>query len=217
MWLDHDGRLVFSDAVPTKPVGELSYFLKTNGGTILPADDFDAKAVHVTVRGAHLDSMVESLEQMYTPLLEDAQAWPKSIQHEFMASMNRFMGVVNDVKKKSLTELYIPRESKVLMQVPAGDNTDGASRNALDVVGVDVEFVQRMETVLIQWTRQIQEVLATLKGDATVFFPLDELEFWEDRRNNMSGIGRQLEDTRVQRIVEFLQVAVAVKPPDLYC
>ena len=195
LW-DEDGVLKVATTVPSRPLKEVAYFLKTDQVTITPDCDFDAKVQHGVVRGKYLESLVVAMNNVYIPLLEDTSEWPKSVQHEFMSGVNKFMAVINDLEAKnlSITRLYIPRETKLLRETPLADQD-----------AFDEEFVHRMEAVLIQWTRQIQELLASLKGDVAAEYPLDELRFWQSRCDNMAGLGSQLQEEDVAIVTNFLE------------
>ena len=63
--------------------------------------------------------------------------------------------------------------------------------------------------IIIHWTRQIKEVLSgqesldSMEGNG----PLDELEFWRARCEDLSGLTKQLDQPGVQQVVMILQQA----------
>jgi len=63
--------------------------------------------------------------------------------------------------------------------------------------------------IIIHWTRQIKEVLGgqesleSTEGDG----PLEELEFWRARCEDLSGLTKQLDQPGVQQVVAILQQA----------
>ena len=63
--------------------------------------------------------------------------------------------------------------------------------------------------IIIHWTRQIKEVLSgqesldSMEGNG----PLDELEFWRARCEDLSGLTKQLDQPGVQQVVTILQQA----------
>ena len=63
--------------------------------------------------------------------------------------------------------------------------------------------------IIIHWTRQIKEVLSGqeslegMEGNG----PLDELEFWRARCEDLSGLTKQLDQPGVQQVVVILQQA----------
>ena len=73
-----------------------------------------------------------------------------------------------------MTVLYVPNED--LRAKP------------MEELVKDKELVQRIESTLIHWTRTIKEVLHSLSSE-DVTLPLEEIQFWQDRCNDLSGIG----------------------------
>ena len=71
------------------------------------------------------------------------------------------------------------------------------------------DLVQRLETTLIHWTRQIKEVVNRQDDgeDAEDAGPLAEVRFWGDRTLDLSGIHNQLERNGVKQIVAVLDLA----------
>jgi len=71
------------------------------------------------------------------------------------------------------------------------------------------DLVQRLETTLIHWTRQIKEVVNRQDDgdDAEDSGPLAEVNFWSSRTIDLSGIFTQLERDGVKRIVTVLDLA----------
>lgn len=73
----------------------------------------------------------------------------------------------------------------------------------------DKDLVQRLETAIIHWTRQIKEVVQFLDNSTTGndTGPLAEVDFWRRRSMDLSGIRKQLDDPTVNKFVATLEVA----------
>eukprot|EP00981_Chlorochromonas_danica_P004175 scaffold838_cov160-Ochromonas_danica.AAC.12 len=73
----------------------------------------------------------------------------------------------------------------------------------------DKERLQIMESIVIHWTRQIKDVVNNhdSSGSAESTGPLDEIEFWKVRAQDLLGIQKQLEGENVKRIIDVLQYA----------
>ena len=69
--------------------------------------------------------------------------------------------------------------------------------------------LQIMEAIVIHWTRQIKAVVNNHDSSASAETsgPLDEIEFWKGRAQDLLGIQKQLEGVNVCRIIEVLQYA----------
>ena len=73
----------------------------------------------------------------------------------------------------------------------------------------DKERLQIMESIVIHWTRQIKDVVNNHDNSASSESsgPLDEIDFWKGRAQDLIGIQKQLEGSNVIRIVEVLKYA----------
>ena len=62
---------------------------------------------------------------------------------------------------------------------------------------------------MIHWIRQIKEVLATQNAYEIVenTGPLHEIEFWNRRCTNLTGISKQLDKSGVKKVTEILTFA----------
>jgi dynein heavy chain len=60
----------------------------------------------------------------------------------------------------------------------------------VDTASTDKDLLQRLETTVIFWTRQIKELVSNQdvnnQGDSNT--PLDEIKHWEDRNNNLTVV-----------------------------
>ncbi|XP_066578473.1 dynein axonemal heavy chain 2 [Amia ocellicauda] len=123
-------------------------------------------------------------------------AWPESIRNNFAGHMHRFLASLTDARFKlqGHTVLYVPTEALRLQPAQAAK---------------DKELVQRLETAMIHWTRQIKEVLSAQEaletGEASG--PLDELRFWSSRCADLSGISQQLHQPGVRHIHSVLELS----------
>jgi dynein heavy chain len=79
----------------------------------------------------------------------------------------------------------------------------------VDTASTDKDLLQRLETTVIFWTRQIKELVSNQdvnnQGDSNT--PLDEIKHWEDRNNNLKVVSQRLKDTKLKKIIEVLEKA----------
>ncbi|EGD81605.1 dynein heavy chain 2 [Salpingoeca rosetta] len=192
-----EGMLVVSHSPPAYPVGRLIYFVRAKPELIYPDSQFD-DIVHTGVlQQDYLDSLVRLMNDLFSPLMSHAaKQWPDSVRNEFAAGMNRFMSSLTDVASKSdhNTVLYVPNED--------------LSR-PMEVMLADRDLVQRLETTVIRWTRQVKDVLNTTHAEqgADIELPTDEIDFWQRRFQDMSGISEQLDKEGVATILKILEAA----------
>lgn len=94
---------------------------------------------------------------------------------------------------KGKTQLYIPMEDGLKDPIGASKQKD---------------LLQRLESTLIHWTRQIKEVINVQDANndsSDKDGPLHEIELWRSRNVNLSGIRQQLDHPAVADIVAVLE------------
>ena len=176
------------------PDTEVQYFLKPEK-TVLTMESI-AKAVQFgTVHGSPVGSLLRLMSGVFVPLCLKDQSWPDTIKKEFSGQLHRFMASLTETAwdMRGTTTLYIPSEDL----------------DSLEAAAKQKDLVQRLESTLIHWTRQIKEVVNRQDDgeDAEDAGPLAEVRFWEMRCEDLSGIHEQLERDGVKRIVEVLGLA----------
>jgi len=64
-----------------------------------------------------------------------------------------------------------------------------------------------LETTIIQWNRQIKEIVSNPDShqENENSGPLDEIQYWRNRRENLKHIDEQLENAELKAIVKFLE------------
>ena len=72
-----------------------------------------------------------------------------------------------------------------------------------------VHFSLPTLVIVIHWTRQIKEVIATQDAmeSADSSGPLEEIEFWRARCEDLSGLTTQLDQPGVIRVIKIIQKA----------
>ena len=68
-------------------------------------------------------------------------------------------------------------------------------------------MLQRLETVLLHWTRQVKAVLGQQDMGGSGEGPLAEITFWQRRGDDLSGICQQLDAPG--ELMGFLQPCMA--------
>jgi dynein heavy chain, axonemal len=74
-----------------------------------------------------------------TPKLLTENEWPDNVKKEFVSNLHNFMAVITEYNAiaKGMTTLYIPNEDL----------------NDLDTATKDKDLMQRLESIVICWTR----------------------------------------------------------------
>jgi dynein heavy chain len=90
--------------------------------------------------------------------------------------------------------LYIPNEDL--------SDTEAAAK--------DKDTIQRLETTVINWTKQIKEVISTQESQQSndnSTSPLDEIDFWKTRTLNLNVLYKQLQKPELKKILKVLEAA----------
>ena len=147
-----------------------------------------------TFDGSLMDSLLRQMSAIYLPSFLASSSWPDSVKKDLTTALHRFMASLTESthQARGHTVLYLPDEPP-----PSPDPT------------ADKDYVQRLESSVIHWTRQIKEVVSNVdySHHAEASGPLEEVDFWRRRTVDLSGIRQQLEREGVKRIVAVLHTA----------
>ncbi|CEL98551.1 unnamed protein product [Vitrella brassicaformis CCMP3155] len=157
-----------------------------------------------TIKDHLLDYLLTVMNGAFIPISASDHGWPENLKKDFTGQIQKFMA--------RLTEMTFLSRGATVLYVPPDDLSD------LDKVSKDKDAVQRLESTLIHWTRQIKEVTAqqdasrgggeaASMGDAEVAGPLDEIQFWRARNVDLSRLHAQLETPQLQRILRVLEAS----------
>ncbi|KAJ8310645.1 hypothetical protein KUTeg_012510 [Tegillarca granosa] len=187
---------IVEHSIPNFHVDQLTYMIKSESAKEITSDNFLKMVQYGTVKGMHIESLLRMMMGIYAPIFFENTSWPDSIKNDFSAQLHKFLANLTDTRWKleGKTVLYIPSEGFKLASEDAAKNKD---------------LVQRLETAMIHWARQIKEVLSTQDAFemAENSGPLDEIEFWKNRCADLTGISTQLDKPGVKKITEILQMA----------
>lgn len=171
-----------------KQEGLCAYFLRSTTD-ILTKETVNKLVQYGTVGGKGLT--LTAFERMMRGIVEKQI----SKNNELTGHFHRCMATLTDTVHYSdgRTVLYCPN----------------FEYNSVPEAAQDKERLQIMESIVIHWTRQIKDVVNNHDSSATAETsgPLDEIEFWKDRAQDLVGIQKQLEGENVCRIIDVLQYA----------
>ncbi|KAK2860339.1 hypothetical protein Q7C36_004505 [Tachysurus vachellii] len=197
IYLDPFSGLCVQYNMPSQVVEQLAYFLRKEG-SVITEETFESHVQFGTVRGSGIESLLRLMNGIHAPLVTHSTDWPESIKINYIAHMHRFITYLTDARFRLVrkTVLYIPLE---------------ALQHSPEVAAKNKELVKRLEVVIIHWTRQITEVLniqvAVDAGDSSGL--LDEITFWMNRCDDLSGISQQLQKPGVCHIQTILQLSMS--------
>ncbi|XP_047688045.1 dynein axonemal heavy chain 2 isoform X1 [Prionailurus viverrinus] len=195
IFIDPCVGLTLELGMPVQTQNQIVYFIRQAPVPITP-ENFEATVQFGTVRGSYIPALLRLLSGVFAPQIFANATWPESIRNHFASHLHRFLACLTDTRYKleGHTVLYIPAE---------------AMNMEPEVVVKDKELVQRLETSMIHWTRQIKEVLSAQESVeiGENLGPLEEVEFWRNRCMDLSGISKQLVKEGVKHIESILHLA----------
>lgn len=180
--------------LPQKLYPQMMYFIRESfkDDDILTDANFEERVQIGVVTADIMDNLLKLMEQVYVPILLDKKKWPDSIRKDFNNQLHKFMAFITDSthQLKGNTVLYVPEDEHI---------SAAEESHSKDVI-------QRFESLLIHWTRQVKEVVNAQNTSETSenSGPLEEIQFWRNRCNDLSGISEQLNRKPVQRVIKIL-------------
>ncbi|KAA0188249.1 Dynein heavy chain axonemal, partial [Fasciolopsis buskii] len=197
-YMSRKNELKLSYDVPRQYHDELNYFLyipdphRTN----ITPENFDIRVQYGSISGRGIESLLRIMSTIFAPAFFSNTTWPDSIRNDFALQLQRFMSALTDARWKleNKTVLYLPNE-----------NLDQSA----EVAAKNKDLVNRFEMIVIHWTRQIKTVLNSQNTTDEVegTGPLEEIEFWRNRCEDLTGISRQLDKPAVKHITDILTSA----------
>ncbi|XP_015682672.1 dynein heavy chain 2, axonemal-like, partial [Protobothrops mucrosquamatus] len=179
-YVDDYAGLKVEPVMPHQEQKQLAYFIRQEKAEITE-ENFHEVVQFGSVRKPYIDSLTRMLNAVYLPRLFRKGSWPESIKNEIFSEIYHFMTSLTDTryKMKGRTVLYIPIESRSI---------------SAEVALKDKALVQRLETSMIHWTRQIKDVLRAQEAveSRESSGPLEEIAFWKNRCTDLSEISKQL-------------------------
>lgn len=176
---------------------EVQYFIKEGDVEYDPitVDTFKRRVQYGVIQGISLTSLLKLMQKFYVPMFCENQNWPNAVRKDFAGQLDRFMATLTDAthQLQGRTILYLPMDNL--------DNASQASKNK--------ELVQRLESLLVHWTRQIKEVASNQHSNesAESTGPIEEIAFWQSRCEDLYGLNVQLSQPAVSKITEVLKLA----------
>ena len=166
--------------------------MKQDGDVIFSLDKLRNLQYGLIIGGKHsLESLLRLMNRVYGPNVLTNPSWPQSVKLDLSAQLHKFMASLTETSHlaNGHTILYLPEE------------------NISETAIKDKDQMQRLEAILIHWTRQIKEVVNNQKSSSQLDAagPLHEIEFWRSRCVDLSGIRSQLERPGVKAIVSLLK------------
>ena len=187
-------KLILQLGIP-RSFDALAYFVR-DPTAFVTKENINKAVLFGTLRGGDsLHSLLQTMQGLYVPAVLGNSSWPETVRADFTAQLHKFMA--------TLTETVYEARGKTILYIPQEDLGDAK------VSAKQKDLVQRLESTIIHWTRQIKEVVNQQDSqDASEHSgPLSEIEYWRERSVDLSGIRNQLDDPNVAQIVTVLEQA----------
>lgn len=214
MYMDSDLWLVVNTlhVAPLRKVKHLQYFIKADETKTVTADNIGSLIQYGVCSGTAMDSLLNLMNGVYLQHFLQNKSWPESLKKDFTYELHRFMASLTTTahEAKGHTVLYLPEENLDNVDVvsflcfhgtspshthhhlmgemktqPPPTHTPHRTQQA----AADKDLTERLETTLLQWYRQIKDVVTNQETSHHVddSGPLEEIEFWQLRTQNLSG------------------------------
>lgn len=183
---NEEGKFELSPVLPSPETREIIYFLRRTD--VKPNyNDLTTSIQWGQIHGRAVNTLLTSLEGFYMPLFVKSDYLHDSIRSDLMPGMNKFLGFITEASNAfyGQTVLYIPQENL----------------NDVAACAQDRALVQRLESIVIQWTGQLKTPVQ-FKFDS--IGPLAEIEYWEFRLKTVQSLRQQIESTPIQQVVAVL-------------
>jgi dynein heavy chain len=142
-----------------------------------------------------MEDLLETMKTDYAKKLLADNSWPDGVRKEFMSNLHQFMAFLNvsTYEARGQTYLYIPEEDL--------NDEDAASK--------DKDLLQRLESTVIQWTRQIKDLVSNQDSPSghSDDSPLDEIAYWKKRTANLNVLNQRLKMKELKQIISVLEAA----------
>ena len=191
------GNLILGEALPPSNVKQFVYFTRANGQPV--SKENIGRLVQYgkinSVGNESVQSLLRLMNAVYMPAISSNTSWPDSFRKEFSSQVHKFMA--------TLTENVYEMNGNTVLYVPRDDFSD------IESCVRDKDLVQRLETTLIHWTRQIKEVLtgsdsSNSEAQNEEKGPLAEIDYWRSRCLDLTSISEQLAREDIKTIVNVL-------------
>jgi len=130
-----DGLAVSS--APSSNCKKLLYFIRDPAKFLTP-ENLSESVQYGVLQSNLVESIYGIMSNVYLPSMLKEESWPDTVKKQFTGQLHKFMA--------SLTEVTYERKGKTLLYIPQ-ETTDKKK---------DKDLIQRLESILIHWTRQVK-------------------------------------------------------------
>ncbi|KAG9396803.1 Dynein heavy chain and region D6 of dynein motor [Carpediemonas membranifera] len=177
------------------------YFTKLKNVSTVTGDNISNELIYGELSTSPLDHLHLFLAQIALPLMnqKNTAEWPSVMVRDVTKHLDKFIAqtTVFAGKMSGRTTLPVPSSAYKVITDSEGDLSN---REVLK------DAVHSLETVIIDWTREIRHAvqLDTDSIDGSTPGPIAEVDFWQKKRDNLQSISEQLNSQASTAIRNFL-------------
>ncbi|KAM5306863.1 dynein axonemal heavy chain 17 isoform 1-T1 [Glossophaga mutica] len=192
-----------------------AYFIKKRADTI-KKDNYKDNLIYGDISPAPVDQLIVIVGEILYSLLnqsENTSGWPQVVAEDIVKQVHKLKNEVFVIGGKI--------RGKTLLPVPEHLGSLDGTLESLERLPVsqDNSLLHAIETIVIDWSHQIRDVLSKDSAQALLDglhpLPRVEFEFWDARLTNLKCIYDQLNRPKVNKIVEVLEKAKSCYWPAL--
>lgn len=169
-----------------------AFFIKKDLSIEYNAQNIDNYIVTDYFYGNIKENILKIMNYKYIPHILNELKWPDGIKKDLITNTHKFM--IN------LSNSYYTDQRQIVLYIPIENLEDSES------VLKDKDLVSRLDMIMIEWANQIRDFISsqetiTNREDQDI---LNEIDFWELRSMNLTGISQQLQNRKLNQIVNIL-------------
>ena len=193
-----DGYAMYTQIPPPGKFGKKALvILKANRGIEINNENAQSELVFTELLRNALENMSIISQEGYLPIISNRanqQGWSEDVAKDLMEKVHGF-----------LSSVYVTIgqvRGKTLLPLPPENVTTSTSTSSKDKAHI-------LEGAIITWIKQIKNVLkqepeSLLKQDRNPN-PIEEIEFWRGKADNLNSIHSQLQSPEVKKVFKFLE------------
>ncbi|ESO12478.1 hypothetical protein HELRODRAFT_155577 [Helobdella robusta] len=209
------GVLTVSFSWPTTSKTKCVYFFKKSNEIIGKEPGWRQKIIFGDIGQSPIQQFSLFLEEVMLPILsnkKNCETWPRVIYEDIMQNVQELSSAAYVLSGLVKGRTLLPLPYNMPSSINALQYT-----SARKLTAQSQQLVHDMETLVIEWSNQIYEVLQKESDEPLIEnlnpTPYVEIEFWESRYLNLDCINDQLKCQKIEIMSEILERSYSVYNP----
>ncbi|NWI54818.1 DYH17 protein, partial [Calyptomena viridis] len=209
------GQLLPTACFPPAIKGKGIYFVKKKGETIT-GENLRSSLLVGDIGSSPVEQLITVLMEVVSPLLlseEEGLGWPKLVVEDMVKRTHKLQNKMFTMGGKIQGKPLLPLPEHLV-------NWDDSGVDLDCLVGpADGSVLHAIETVVIEWCQQIEEILTQVSArpllEGKYPLPRAEFDFWQTRMTNLQCINDQLLSPQVTVLAKTMEKANSCYWPSL--